>query len=132
MPSEAKAVIDQVLTAGDQGDMDRMVELTHPDCVITEPETLPYGGEYTGKRAFPELFGDVLATWETFEFEARRVATQDDLAFVLFDLRAETDEGGAVETNLIEVYQVEDSLVKSVDIFYQDTAALVALLERSE
>ena len=128
-PHSTEQIIDQLFTAGEQGDMDRMIELTHPECVIREPETLPYGGTYTGKEAFPKLFGDVLDTWDVFEFDRKRVITEDNTAMVLIDLHAGVDSGDSVRSQIIELYHLEDGLVKEVEIFYQDTALLLDALE---
>lgn len=122
-------VIEQYVDAAAEADLDAIVELTHPDCVISEPDSLPYGGEYTGKAAFQELFADVLETWEVFDFEPSDMVSEDDTTLVIFDVRVETASGESGQTQVAEVYRVEDGLIKRLDVFYNDTAAIVELLE---
>jgi ketosteroid isomerase-like protein len=122
-------VIEQYVDAATEGDLDAIVELTHPDCVISEPDSLPYGGEYTGKAAFQELFADVLETWEVFDFEPSEMVSEGDTTLVIFDVHVETASGESKQAQAAELYRVEDDLIRRLDVFYDDTAKLVELLE---
>lgn len=129
MSAKTDAVIRQYIEEASSGNIPGIVELTHPDCVISEPASLPYGGEYTGKEAFQELFQDVLATWEVFDFEAKTVVTEGNTSLIIFDVHVENASGESMETQVAEVYQIEDGLISNLNVFYTDTAQVVELLE---
>lgn len=121
-------LMQDLLTAGQNGDMERLRELTHEDCVVDEPESLPYGGEYTGETAFPDIFADIAGTWDAFDFEGPDIWDAGEKVFVLWQVEAEAS-GGVVEQPLMEVYEIEDDKIVRADIFYKDTAAILEAVE---
>jgi ketosteroid isomerase-like protein len=126
---EHERVVERYLTAFKESDLDAIVEITHPECVVSEPESLPYGGEYTGKQAFKEVFGNVLSTWDEVVFDMNDVVGDGAVFTILGDVRLESDGVGSIETQVVEVCEVEDGLIRGLTIYYQDTAAILDLLE---
>jgi ketosteroid isomerase-like protein len=131
MSPDHDAIVDRYLTAFKDGDLDTVVELTHPDCVISEPDSLPYGGEYTGKNAFREMFGTVLQTWDELEFEARRVLGDGEKYAVLGDVHFENHEAGTLDTKVVEVLELDDGQIRGLEIYYEDSAEILALLDQA-
>jgi len=128
MSTDNVELMEELLTAGQNGDMERLEELTHEDCVVTEPESLPYGGEYTGETVFPDIFADIAQAWDEFDFEGPDIWDAGEKVFVLWEVEAGS-AGETVEQPLLEMYEIEDGKVIQADIFYQDTAAMVEALE---
>jgi len=115
---------------GSGGDSERMVELTHSDCVIIEPESLPYGGRYEGEQAALELFADVFDVFETFDFDVESITDAGDRVLASIAVRATPSGGGEpFEMMVIELYRVEDGMIIENDVYYKDTARVLAALE---
>jgi uncharacterized protein len=54
-------VVQTIYTAMSSRDIDRLLQLIHPECVITEDEALPWGGRHVGHEGFAN-FGLALTT----------------------------------------------------------------------
>lgn len=121
-------LMEDLLNAGQNGDMDRLRELTSEDCVVHEPESLPYGGTYSGENVFPEIFGDIAQAWDEFDFEGPDIWDAGEKVFVKWQVSAGVS-GNRIEQPLLEVYEIEDEQISRADIFYKDTAAMLEVLD---
>jgi ketosteroid isomerase-like protein len=48
---------------GDTGDRSTLLATLHPDIVLYQPESLPYGGEWRGREAFGQWLDAFVQTW---------------------------------------------------------------------
>jgi ketosteroid isomerase-like protein len=128
MAQEDVRVMEELLEAGQAGDTERLKELTHEECVIREPESLPYENEYRGETAIPDIHVDIAEVWDDFEFDKGEIFDCGDRIFTYFQVEATAPSGETVEMPLIEVYQLEDGKIFDVEIFYQDTGAFLEAL----
>lgn len=127
MTADDVAVVRELLQSA--GDPERMVELTHPDCVIIEPESLPYGGRYEAGNALLELFGDVFDVFDEFDFDVESVSDAGDRVLVSLTPRATPSGGGEpFEMPVAELDRVEDGMVLENHVFYKDTARVLEAL----
>jgi len=127
MPNEDVDVVSDLLRAG--GDEARMESLTHPECVIIEPVSLPYGGVYGGESAFTDLFADIYADFSTFDTDLQELVSAGDRVLAEFTLTGtarESDE--TFETSVVELYRVEDGQIRETDVYYKEPTAVVETL----
>jgi uncharacterized protein len=124
----AKETLDRFRELRHSGRLDEALELVHPDMVLHEAESLPYGGEYHGPDGFRKLFDvvyglfEVTATVETHDAGTFCCA----IAHCTFTSR---QTGRSTDLPIVENYYVENGLITRVDIYYKDTAAVLALLD---
>jgi limonene-1,2-epoxide hydrolase len=58
------AVVQAFITAFGSGDAETALGHLHDDVQVTEPVSLPIGGEYAGKAAFVGFLAEVAATYD--------------------------------------------------------------------
>jgi ketosteroid isomerase-like protein len=112
-----------------RGDLKAILACLHPDFVLNEPGTLPYGGDHVGRDGFVGLAHQVAAHYVTELLESA-VHDAGDFAVVRMRFRFTSKQTGAsMEMPLLELYWFEDGLMIRGDIFYKDTKAVLALLD---
>jgi ketosteroid isomerase-like protein len=130
MTTDDIEVLEKFDEAGLSGDMETVIELTHPDCVISEPHALPYGGTYEGKEAFVDLISDVSETYNQMDVQVKDRTQAGNRVVVEYLFKAVPSEGeDQIQMPMIELYRVEEEKVIGTDVYYKDTAALVEALE---
>ncbi len=108
--------------------VDSAAELLAPDCVFDEPRSLPWGGEWVGCDGFIALFTTIR---EICDVTLRSAVHHDagdvvvDRMEVVFVSRA---TGAELDTLVSEMWTIQDGLIRRVDIFLKDTAALLEML----
>lgn len=117
-------VITQVYEAFASQDLDRLIELVHPECVITQDSRLPWGGRHVGHdgvSAFAiALVGSVDSTLSTealFEADGQVIQTGRARGTV----RA---NGATYDVPEVHVWTVDDGKVVAAH-FANDTAAIL-------
>lgn len=101
-------------------------EFLHPDFVLHEPESLPYGGRWHGRDGFRSFLRVMAKTWRTMgPKEPPVLVEQGDTVVVLATLRAETRATGRlVEPPVAQVVRVHDGYLTEARMFYWDTLTL--------
>jgi uncharacterized protein len=104
-------------------DKEAAAKLLAPDMVLREAAGLPYGGTYHGVDGFEEM---VRKLHDLFDIEFR--AEYRDAGDVVLDIAWLTmtarKTGKVLETQVVELWAIENGLVKSIDVFYHDTKAI--------
>jgi ketosteroid isomerase-like protein len=128
-PEKALATVERFMHAIVEERLDDARSLLHDEFVAYEAGGLPYSGEYRGPQGFFDLLAKMT---EGLEFtlgpapqcllEGGSVAVRSR---VTFTARA---SGKSVVMKLVEVYTVRDGLIVELDVYYQDPAAVAALL----
>lgn len=113
------------------GDGAKMEALCHPDLVVEDPGSLPFGGAYRGYAGLLEVAGKLFAAIEDCRIEPQAALGEPGGdAFVLHQrltgLAVKT--GKPVEMEILEHYRFKDGLLIGIKPFYWDTAALLELL----
>ena len=112
--------LDSIATLNVEG----ALSCLHPECVVEEPASLPYGGTHVGVPGFMTIFTkltEVAApTFESFEVldAGTKVIGQVQL------LLTAHVTGKEFRTSVTEVYTLTDGVITHADIFYKDTKAL--------
>lgn len=100
------------------------------DLVITEAETLPFAGTYSGKGALRELYAKVLST----SLGEARIEVLNKMAaanHVVYLLQLVPPVGEPLE--LVEVFHfAEDGRVASIKPYYYNSAAVTAAVARAK
>ena len=103
----------------------------HPDCLIRQPEALPYGGEWRGHAGFEAWMQRFRATWSALSVRDPRVFPTDDGAVVFSRSHIyATARGTGRHTDwpLIQQVEVRDELILMLQPFHWDTATMLAAL----
>jgi ketosteroid isomerase-like protein len=97
------------------GNMEGFLGALHPDVEVHEPDYLPYGGTYTGREGFLDLFqrATQVLDFPTLELIS---ATADDERTVLLMTCKLVSNGD--ERYITEHWRMEDGLVREVRVFW--------------
>ncbi len=123
--------VDVVQSAWDafgRGDIDSAVEPIAPSAQTRLPESLPWGGTYTGPEGFQDFLGKLSAVFEQFSATPEKVLGADDNhVIVIARTKGRTKSGATIEGRTIWVYQLRDGQISDAES-YGDTAQLLDAL----
>ena len=122
---------DTVRTGWDafaDGDMDAAVSTTSEQAEIVIPESLPWGGTYTGPDGFKEMIGKFVSNFDEVHPEPQQFLEADD-GHVLVTVSGvgRTKSGNELSGDSIWLYKVDDGEISHAE-FYGDTATAVKAL----
>lgn len=131
MSSESATAAKKLLDSVIAGDLETASSTLHAECVIHEPENLWYGGDWKGPDGFAQILGLMTSKLDirvdSYElYEAGDVAVMN--AQITFTAKP---NGRSLNTSVVEIYKARDGQLIDMDIFYKDTAAVLALAEES-
>jgi uncharacterized protein len=122
------AVLQRYVDAIGAGDIKAILRCLHPEFVLNEPASLPYGGDHVGRDGFVELARQVFARYRT-ELLSSSVHDAGEFGVARMRFRFTSQRTGAsIELPLVELYWFTDGLLGRGEVFYQDTHAVLALL----
>lgn len=142
MQSNAEVVL-AVFAAIEERDPEALFELYHDDVELHEAPSLPYAYPARGKEAMrkqletaPETtwlgtWGPLQPTEQERRMDPRVVATARDEVIVQYTTRAVAPDGERFESPVLGLYEVRDGKFARAEMFHQDTAAILAFLERA-
>jgi ketosteroid isomerase-like protein len=118
---------ETVYLAPGGGDFAVVASTLHPDCVLHQPASLPYGGEWRGPegfRAWLEAFGRV---WSSIQVrDPTFYPSGEDVilsrSHVYATVRA---TGTAIDWPLLQFFRVRDDRIAELRPFHWDTAAML-------
>ena len=110
-------------------DFAAMAASLHPEIVLRQADSLPYGGEWRGHRGIEGWMKEMTRAWDSVEVEHSALFEHDDSIVVLatFEARARAT-GTRVRMPICEVIRFADSLPLEWRVFYLDTAAINRVL----
>jgi ketosteroid isomerase-like protein len=121
------AIVRQVYEAFESQDLEAILNLTHPDCVITQDPTLPWGGTFKGHEGVTNfamlLMGTTSSTLTISElFEA------DGKVFEVGRSAGTVNANGrAFDIPEVHVWAIKDG--KIIEVYFAiDTPAMLAAL----
>ena len=136
-PSSSEAIGQQGLTpaqlladiyplAGERN-WEAVAERLHPEIVIYEAESLPFGGEWKGKDALQRLSAAMYGTWAEAKVEIHEIIGGETYAAVILSLTMTSKKTQRTFTQtLSEVGKFEDGLLREHRIHYFDAAEIAA------
>lgn len=114
------------------GDFSVIAETLDPDCVLHQPRSLPYGGEWRGPegfRAWMEAFG---RQWSALEVRNPEFyPSDDDVIFSRSHVHAVSRATGhAIDWPLLQFFRVRNKRILELRPFHWDTAAMLPALSK--
>ena len=129
------AAIRRLVAAVERRDLTGVLAAYHPDVVIHEAASLPYGGTYHGldgatrhAHAYEEAWAPLQEAM-TRSLDAEVLDAGEHLVVLLWRQRARTPDGrGALDAPAVSVYRMRDGLIAESRMFQHDTAAIARFL----
>ena len=105
------------------GDLDGAVSNTDENAEIRIPETLPWGGTYTGPEGFREMIGKFLSNFESVDPRPTVFLEADDgeTVVVVVEGGGKTKSGNEFSGRSVWLYKVSDGKLTDAE-FFGDTA----------
>ncbi len=104
-----------------------------PDVVMRQASSLPYGGDWHGRDGFRGFIAAMRDSWDGLWFDEQQFLG-DEARVVVYSrgrLRARRT-GRILQTSLLQWISFRDGLITEFRPYYQDTSAVLAVLEGSE
>ena len=129
--TDNRAVVAEIYEAANRGDLPFIQARLHPDIVLHQAASLPYGGEYVGRDAtmgcLIKMFTEHL---DVTALTVHNIAVDEDMVITAVDLAATARSTGKdVSMPFRECFRIRDGLVVDLQPFYYDTVAFAAAFE---
>jgi len=128
MSRENVEVVERFEHAFVRGDMEEVLSLLADDIVVHEAPSLPYPGDHRGHDGFLELADAFNRVWEIkspLDLTFLDAGDTRVVVLVAFDVVARAT-GTPLVLRLAEIYSVREGRIADLDVYYRDTAAIVA------
>lgn len=127
MSQECETIARRMIDSFRAGDTETAFNCVHPEGVISEADNLPYGGDWVGPDGFREIIATMSTTLE-IDIIDYTVFDSDDVTIMKANITfTSIATGNKVTMPIVELYRARDGKLIDMDIFYKDTAALIAL-----
>jgi len=111
-----------------RGDMDAATATTSDSAEIVVPESLPWGGTYTGPDGFKEMIGKFMSNFESVSPAPQEfIEAEGGRVIVTVSGTGTTKSGNELGGDSIWLYKVDDGEISHAE-FYGDTATAVEAL----
>ena len=111
------------------GDFAPIAATLDPECVLHQPTSLPYGGEWRGPAGFEawmEAFG---RQWAALEVSRPEFYPSGDVVVVRSHVHAKARATGqAIDWPLLQLFRIRDGKILELRPFHWDTAAMLPAL----
>ena len=111
-----------------QGDLDTAVATTSEQAKIVIPDSLPWGGTYTGPDGFKEMIGKFLSNFDEVHPDPQEfLEAEGGRVLVTVSGVGTTKSGNELSGDSVWLYKVDDGEISRAE-FYGDTATAVEAL----
>lgn len=117
-------LVDDLYAATGVGDFDKAEEYLTEDFFVTEADSLPFAGVYTGKSALRELYAKVMGMMDVAGLN--RVKTTSDGDYAVTILSFEFVDPKLAPAHLCELFRFRDGKVCEIKPYYFDPAPIIA------
>ena len=115
------------LAAG--GDFSSIAATLDPECVIYQPASLPYGGEWRGHRGFEAWMHAFAQQWSILELKDTELYPNGDVIVSKSHVYAISKATGLhLDWPLLQFFRMRENKVLELRPFYWDTATLLIML----
>lgn len=119
----ATKLLDSIMA----GDMPSALSTLHAECVVHEPASLWYGGDWKGPDGFTQIL-QIMTDKLDLAVQSYEVFPSDEVTIMKAEISFTSKlTGRSLVMPVTEVYRALDGQLIDMDIFYKDTAALRAL-----
>lgn len=119
MEQSPKIVVDKMLEAFSEGDVEAIVDTVSKDSLWTYHGTqvIPKG-EYKGKEGVRKFFTAILNGTEVLKFEAEQFIIQDNVVVILGNEHQRVKRSGKeLKQKWVQIYTVENNLITKMEEF---------------
>ncbi|MEO1626569.1 MAG: nuclear transport factor 2 family protein [Bacteroidota bacterium] len=121
----AKQVVQRFYAELGKGNREAAFQLLDQNFVLKQASSLPYGGHYKGTEALLDFFQKFNGYWKEFQTLSTEFYEMDNKIFAMSSIRGVNQVDRLIETEMIQVYEIENQKILSAQPFYFDTALLV-------
>ncbi len=110
------------------GDFSVIAETLHPKCVLFQPHSLPYGGEWHGPEGFHSWMKAFGEEWSSLEVrDPHFFPSGDDVVFSRSHVFAVARRTGQdIDWPLLQFFRVKDDRILELRPFHWDTATMLS------
>ena len=117
---------ESVYLASGDGDFSGIAATLDPECVIYQPASLPYGGEWRGHSGFEAWMQAFSQQWSSLEVKDTELYSQGDVIVSRSHAYAVAKATGLhLDWPLLQFFRVREQKILELRPFYWDTAALL-------
>jgi ketosteroid isomerase-like protein len=135
MSQENVETIRSLFWGVEERDLGAYIAAGHPEVMILEPGSLPYGGEYRGLEGMRRHAAGWMRTWAALQpgderkLDAAFIDAGDDVV-ARWRLRARAPAGDEMlDMPMVGLYRLRDAKLVEAQMFYSDTAEVLRFLE---
>lgn len=129
LPTENRNVVRNIYDAFARGDLETAASFFSDKLVLHEPESLPYGGVYSGLQEVGSIVSQIARRLDLSKLTIERLVGDGDDVVALVTASWNGDNGKRTEARLSEWFTFLDRKVVEIRAFYWDVAALNATLD---
>jgi uncharacterized protein len=120
----------------EERDLETMFDLYHPDVLIRESPSLPYGGEYRGHEGVVAHGLGYLGTWDPVQRPEDAVLDPEffdggERVFVHWRQRATARDGQRFDFPALSEYRLRDGKIIGSSMHHLDVEAILRFLEHA-
>jgi uncharacterized protein len=121
-------VVQHAWEAFGRGDIEGVLDAFAPNAQTRLPESLPWGGTYTGPDGFRDFLTRLGEAFEQFKATPEKVLGADDNhVIVVAKTKGKARGGGVLESNIVWLYQLRDGKIAEAES-WGDTAQVLEAL----
>jgi ketosteroid isomerase-like protein len=107
------------------GSIDNLLNSLHPEVVVTEAASLPFGGTFKGIAGVQDLFGQMFPTWDDLKIGVEKLFDGGDQVVAILRLTARAKATGTpVDMQLAELWTLREGKVVALKPFYYDAGEI--------
>lgn len=104
-----------------RGSIDTLFASLHPEVVVHEAASLPFGGTFEGIAGVQQLFGRMFETWDDLKIAKEKLFDGGDQVVAILRLTARSRATGTpVDMQIAELWTLREGKVVSLVPFYWD------------
>ena len=121
-------VVQGAWDAFGRGDIEAVLDAIAPTAETRVPETLPWGGTYTGPDGFRDFLTRLTENFDQFTATPDKVLGADDNHVVVVAIvKGRTKGGATIENRAVWIYQLRDGKIADAETFGDTAQVLEAL-----
>lgn len=112
------------------GDFDALAATLDPECVLYQPASLPYSGEWRGPAGFERWLKEFGRQWSSLEVKDSEFYPTGDVVFSRSHVYAVARATGrSADWPLLQLFKMRGARILELRPFHWDTAALLPALQ---